>query len=191
MGRRHIGRIERRRRIHRTLIWVIIGTLPFYFCGIIILVGFSGDDGDDFDRTPTITATLEPGVTPSLTSPATSPAPPSLTFTPGGPTLTLQFTPTQFAIPSQSATPSNTPTPTDTPQPTETPPPSATPDLAMSATVEFLLTQAWLTQNAPPTNTPTDTPTNTPTATLTLTPTLTPTTEPAPGNGGGTGGGNP
>ncbi|NDJ51465.1 MAG: hypothetical protein GYB68_00095, partial [Chloroflexi bacterium] len=96
---------ERRRRTHSIFIWVIVLTLPFYLCGIILLVGFSGqpvaetqEATADGSTTPTVTATPSAQVT----------ATPS--FTPGGPTLTaLPFTPTQFQPPS--ATPRSTETP--------------------------------------------------------------------------------
>lgn len=120
--------LERRRRTHRTLIGVILATLPCYFCGIVLLVGFSGQQ----PRTPTPTVTpvlitaTEAGGTPTLTPTNT------LTITPGGPTLTLRATPTQFNPPT------NTPTPTLT----------GTIDLNATATFNALLTEGaiFLTQ---------------------------------------------
>lgn len=83
---------ERRRRRHRTLIYVILGTLPFYFCGIVLLVGFSGASSAPPETTEAVlTETATVTVTPSRT--------------PGGPTLTLGATPTQFRPPTTSPTP--------------------------------------------------------------------------------------
>lgn len=109
---------ERRRRTHRTLIYVILGTLPCYFCGIVLLVGFSGGEGS-----PTPTPSLAVTETPTLTETTTE----TPTITPGGPTLTLPVTPTQFE--PETSTPTRTPTVT------------TTPDLDATATIEALLTQ--------------------------------------------------
>lgn len=114
---------ERRRRTHRTLIGIILATLPCYFCGIVLLVGFSGEA----PPTPTATFTGIPvTATPSDTPTSTPTITP--TITPGGPTLTLPATPTQFFPPT------NTPTP----------------DLNATATTNALLTQGayLLTQTA-------------------------------------------
>ncbi len=114
---------ERRRRTHRTLIGIILATLPCYFCGIVLLVGFSGEA----PPTPTATFTGIPvTATPSDTPTATATITP--TITPGGPTLTLPATPTQYFPPT------NTPTP----------------DLNATATTNALLTQGayLLTQTA-------------------------------------------
>jgi hypothetical protein len=109
---------ERRRRTHRTLIYVILGTLPCYFCGIVLLVGFSGAEGR-----PTPTPSPAVSETPTLTETIAE----TPTITPGGPTLTLPVTPTQFEP--------------DTATPTVTPTVTTTPDLDAAATVEALLTQ--------------------------------------------------
>lgn len=114
---------ERRRRTHRILIGIILATLPCYFCGIVLLVGFSGEA----PPTPTATFTGIPvTATPSDTPTSTPTITP--TITPGGPTLTLPATPTQFFPPT------NTPTP----------------DLNATATTNALLTQGayLLTQTA-------------------------------------------
>jgi hypothetical protein len=109
---------ERRRRTHRTLIYVILGTLPCYFCGIVLLVGFSGGEGR-LAPTPSLAVSETPAVTETITE--------TPTITPGGPTLTLPVTPTQFE--PETSTPTLTPTIT------------TTPDLDATATVEALLTQ--------------------------------------------------
>lgn len=112
-------RQERRRRLHRTFIFIILGTLPCYFCGIVLLVGFGGQEGlapaTEITTTATETATL------TETPPPTE----ALTDTPGGPTITLPFTPTQFSTPTTA--PTSTPT--------------ETPDYDATATIEALLTQ--------------------------------------------------
>lgn len=114
MSRQTLGVDERRRRRHRTLIYVILATLPCYFCGIVLLVGFSGGAGQG-----RATDDLAGTITETTTADAT------LTNTPGGPTLTLMFTPTQWQTPTER--------PTDVLSPT--------PDLDATATVRVLLTQ--------------------------------------------------
>lgn len=120
MSRRFLGVEEQRRRRHRILIYIILGTLPCYFCGIVLLVGFSGNGGPA--ATPTeaqVVATETP--TEALTTTVTR----TPTVTPGGPTLTLAATPTQFRPPTTSPTPTRT----------------GTPDLDATATIRALLTQ--------------------------------------------------
>ncbi|NLH07625.1 MAG: tandem-95 repeat protein [Chloroflexi bacterium] len=96
MSRRILTVEEKRRRRHRALVYVILATLPFYFCGIVLLVGFSGRGGPavgEATETPTETITTTP------------------TWTPGGPTLTVAATLTLPATPTQMSTPTRTPTP--------------------------------------------------------------------------------
>jgi hypothetical protein len=167
MNRQQFATQERRRRTHRTLIGVILATLPCYFCGIVLLLTFSGrqDETTNLALTQTFQA-LTQTVVETLTETSTI----TPTYTPGGPTLTiaLPFTPTQY-FPA-----------TNTPRPTNTPAEEVTPDTDATATIEALLTQAAedLTAAARPTRTPTSTPTKTPTSTLTNTPTNTPTRTP-------------
>ncbi|MEJ2149602.1 MAG: hypothetical protein P8Z40_08975, partial [Chloroflexota bacterium] len=83
--------MDRRQRTHRTLIYVILATLPCYFCGVVVLFGFGGRS----ERAGTPTATVEV-LTPTLTETPTETPTRTPTVTPGGPTLTLPATPTQF-----------------------------------------------------------------------------------------------
>lgn len=111
MSRRPLNVEEQRRRRHRSLVYVILATLPFYFCGIVLLVGFSGRGGDPGVSEVTETPTETIAVTPSNT--------------PGGPTLTVAATLTLPATPTQMTTPTRTPTP----------------NLDATATIRVLLTQ--------------------------------------------------
>src|SRR5574341_364145 len=129
MSRRYASQIERRRRVHRTLIWIIFATLPFYFCGIILLVVFSGGDEEQLP----LTNTPALGFTPTNTvegATAVNTVPPSLTLLPGGPTITLPATPTQFTISTRTPTSTVTPTNFPTATPTDTPTARITPDAA-------------------------------------------------------------
>lgn len=114
MSQENLGVIERRRRRHRTLIYVILATLPCYFCGIVLLVGFSGGVGAG-QPTDAVIETIT----------ATTTADATATNTPGGPTLTLMFTPTQWLTPTEQATETLSPTP----------------NLDATATARVLLTQ--------------------------------------------------
>ena len=150
---------QKRQRIHRLLTGVILMTLPCYACGIILLVGFGGRQ----PVLPSPTATLPPTATQETLWPTQSP---TLTYTPGGPTVTLIFTPTQFFPPTITTTPSITPTLTITTAPTGTTtslPPTSTGTTPPTITLP------------PPTATATATPTNTSIPTLTPTSTFTPT----------------
>jgi hypothetical protein len=128
---------EQRGRTHRILIGIILATLPCYFCGIILLFTFSARTPSAFNLTLTALAgsgtpllSITPGPSPTITP----------TYTPGGPTVTLPYTPTQFVPASDTPTATNTPVPTDTPAPTDTPKPNA----KGTATTNALLTQAAL-----------------------------------------------
>jgi hypothetical protein len=154
MSRRIHAIEDRRRRTHRLLIFIILGTLPCYFCGIVLLVGFSGPSATP---TPTLTASVTPSETPTF-QPTITPS-----ITPGGPTLTaLPNTPTQFSPATRTPTPSVTSTPTNTPTTT------ITPNAGATATINALLTQAALDLTATASS-----PTPTGTATQTLTPSAT------------------
>src|SRR5690349_10191073 len=97
MSRRFMVQDETKRRRHRTLIGVILATLPCYFCGIVVLVGFSSGGAGNLRFGDTQTAlALSASPTTTLTpTPGDSPTP-TATYTPGGPTVTLPPTPTQF-----------------------------------------------------------------------------------------------
>jgi hypothetical protein len=127
----------KRQRIHRLLTGIILMTLPCYACGIILLIGFGGRQ----PTSPSPTATVEEiEELPDTNTPAGTP---TLTYTPGGPTVTLPFTPTQFFPPTITPTPSITLTttgtttpvpPTNTIPPTITVAPSDTPSLTPTET---------------------------------------------------------
>jgi len=156
MDRRTIAEQDRRRRTYRLLIGIILATLPCYFCGIVLLVGFSPQGREP---TPTLTSTLAETATITLTPSQTATITP--TYTPGGPTVTLPFTPTQFFPSTRTPSPSASPTITETSTLTPTETPTQTPDLNATATTNALLTQAAQTQIAlsiTPTNTLTNTP---------------------------------
>src|SRR5689334_9561226 len=103
MNRRYIAQNERRRSTHRVLVGVILATLPCYFCGIILLLTFSNDQ-----TTATPTTTSAPATVETATATDGVTGTPTATYTPGGPTVTLRFTPTQF-VPG-NLTPTRTPT---------------------------------------------------------------------------------
>ena len=177
---------EGRKRTHRILIGIILATLPCYFCGIILLFTFSG-------RTPATTGLTQTAFAGSASPEVTNTPGPSPTitptYTPGGPTVTLPFTPTQFVPASDTPTPTDTPTATDTPQPTNTP----RPNNKATQTANALLTQGAgeLTQTAiakkatatpqpADTDTPAPVPTDTPAGPPTDTPVPVPTDTPVP-----------
>lgn len=154
---------ERRQRTHRMLIFIILATLPCWFCGIVLLFVLSSERPVT-SPTPTmaITETETPTDFPTIMP----------SRTPGGPTLTaLPNTPTQSNPPTRTPVPADTLTPTETLTPTQT----TTPDLNATGTIDALLTQAArdLTATAV---------TYTPTPTKTLTPTLTATALPPVAN---------
>jgi hypothetical protein len=138
---------QKRQRLHRLLTGIILMTLPCYACGIIMLIGFGG-------RQPTLpspTTTLQ--VTSELPETNTPAGTPTLTYTPGGPTVTLPFTPTQFFPPTITSTPTITLTSTGTTTPippTNTIPPTITVQASATAT-------STLTNTSVPTLTPTNT----------------------------------
>jgi hypothetical protein len=147
MDRLTIERTRSRQRTHRILIGVILATLPCYACGIILLVGFAPARARQDILTLTVPSTA------TITGTPTSTTTPTLTLTPGGPTVTLPYTPTQF-IPA-----SREPSPT----------PTATPTLTVAPTLTL-----------EPTLTGVPTPTATPTPTVTTGPTSTSTEGPSP-----------
>ncbi len=132
--------IERRRRFLRIgLFLVILGTLPFYCAGFVLL-GTAGRG--ETRRAGTATPTFTPI---GQDSPATGTLPPTLDFLatatqfsplrptplqfnppPVFPTATFFFPPTTVFIPTATFAPTLTPFPTSVP-PTFTPPPTLTP----------------------------------------------------------------
>lgn len=136
---------------------------------------------DTATHTPTATTTntLEPSITPTATPTNTPTATPTATLTA---TSTEPPTPTDLPLPITD-TPSPTPTTTNTPEPSVTPTrtmtPTATatntPDLARTATVSSMATQAVLLMTPSPQPTWTPLPTFPPTRTLQPTQDVTPT----------------
>jgi hypothetical protein len=124
----------KRSRLKRTLIIIIIATIPCYLLGGIVLLVNQGIRGRVTPVPPTATLQIEP---PSITNTAspTLPVPtaifPTRTDT-ATPTITLTPTLTRtYVIPTStpSDTPSFTPTSTDTAvPPSETPTASSTPE---------------------------------------------------------------
>lgn len=140
---------HKRQRIHRLLRGIIVMTFPCYACGIILLIGFA-PRGPVLPETPqgTEMTVLGPSETPVPSEP------PTASYTPGGPTVTLPATPTQFFPPTITSTSTITLTPTETG--------TSVPTITAPATITI-----------PPTGTSTSTPTPTNTSVPTLTPTNT------------------
>ena len=114
-------------KLRSILIFIILGTLPCYLLGLIVLW-----IGNSIKNQPTATPTLEPTITMPLytdgTMTALPPIPTSPDFPTQTPTITVSptLTPT-FVIPSNTPTVSVTPTITLTLEPnTETPTPTVT-----------------------------------------------------------------
>lgn len=122
----------KRSRVKRTLLIIIIATIPCYLLGGIVLLVNEGIRGR-VTPTAVVTATFaiespETIFTPSPTLPQPTALFPTRTST-LTPTITLTPTLTRtYVIPT--STPSNTPTSTDTaiPAPSETPTPPPTPE---------------------------------------------------------------
>ena len=113
-------------KLRRTLVIIILATIPLYLLGMVVLwVGKTASN----DLTPTpsqvtaiiITATGEPSVT--LAPPTSYPTPTA--------TETFTITPTRTLIPTHTITPiptdTATPVPTDTEAPTQAPTDTETP----------------------------------------------------------------
>lgn len=117
-------------KIRKILIYIILGTIPLYLVGLMLLLVIKGESGT---KSPTLTTT--PTQTRLMTSTST---PPTLVYFPTGtstltptltPTATITLTPT--ITPTFTSTPTITetmtptytdtvvPTPTNTPTPTE------------------------------------------------------------------------
>jgi type VI secretion system secreted protein VgrG len=121
----------KRSRVKRTLLIIIIATIPCYLLGGVVLLVNEGIRGRVTPSAPTATfAATAPefSATPSPTLPVPTVIFPTRTDTPT-PTITLTLTLTRtYVIPT--STPSHTPTSTDTaipPTETSTSPPEETP----------------------------------------------------------------
>jgi len=148
--------VERRRRLLRMVLFLIIlGTLPFYCLGGW-LWGTSPDRGAIQTETPTgtwtpigpnttVTRTLLPTITPLFSQTALSPLLPTPgQFFPIFPTQPPVFIPTatqppviiptSTIAPTLTFPPTNPPPPTITPLPSATPPPTETPTVLLPPT---------------------------------------------------------
>jgi len=166
MDRRTIEHRRSRQRTHRILIGVILATLPCYACGIILLVGFAPAQARQnlLTLTVPVTATITETPTPTHTH--------TPTLTPGGPTVTLPYTPTQFIPASLVPSPTETASPTITTAPTLTLPPTTTSAPAATATPTSTATSGPTATNTEGPS-PTPSATQEPTATQTEAPDLT------------------
>lgn len=172
--------IERRRRFLRIgLFFIILGTLPFYCAGFVLLgTAGRGETRQAGTTTPTYTpigldrsASSTPFPTLALPLTATQlgplrPTPLQFNPPPVFPTATFFFPPTAVFIPTATLAPTLTPFPTTSVPPTATPLPTNTP----------LPTETPLPTDPPPT----DPPPATEEPPIVIEP---PTTEEAPGGG--------
>jgi hypothetical protein len=148
-----VAAVERRRTVVRTVLFLIIlGTLPFYLLGALLLANAPGEE-DPNSGEPIVTV-IPPSNTPIGSDPTEEELRPTWTPRPSNtprrqdptppqfqpqPTRFLTATPV-FVLPSSTPAPTLTPFPTITPLPTDTPlpppptftplpPPSDTPDV--------------------------------------------------------------